>query len=64
MGKFLIKAQLGKTVKMCKDWTWYFCGFTIGQYGFGIIWRNKDKPINWTSEHWFDQQNFDIEEIV
>jgi len=36
------KALLLKTIKMCEEkWIWYFCGFTIRQYGFGIIWRKK-----------------------
>lgn len=50
--KFFRKALLDETIKMCQGlgWVWYFYGLTIGQYGFGIIWREKECEHEWIDE--------------
>jgi len=37
------KAPLGKLIKTDQKWNYYFCGITINQCGFGIVWREKNK---------------------
>jgi len=41
LNHLFFKARLSETIKLTKKWNYYFAGITIGQWGFGIIWRDK-----------------------
>jgi len=41
--KLFWKAHLSDTIKQTPHWTYYFIGITLGQYGFGVIWRKLKK---------------------
>lgn len=41
---FHIKGLLSRMIKgVAKHWDHYFTGFTIGNYGIGVIWRRLKK---------------------
>lgn len=41
LNHLFFKARLSETIKLTKKWNYYFAGITLGQYGFGIIWRKR-----------------------
>lgn len=41
MNHLFRKGPLSKLIRMHSMWEYYFCGITIKQWGFGIVWRKK-----------------------